>query len=262
MGREVKRVPIDFNWPMHVVWKGYMCPYSPVSCKQCGGSGLNKATKEIQDSWYGENYQNGWNHSLEQEDVQALIDADRLWDFTRIPLNDEQREIVKKKIADGSNSWLPFNNGRIPTAQEVNAWSRHGFGHDSINRMICVEAKAKRLGVYGKCELCHGEGQYWCEDKYEELYQNWERIEPPNGEGWQMWETTSEGSPISPVFQTPELLASWLADNGASSFGRDTATYDQWFKMISSSGWAMSAVSLDGHMMSGVEYAAIASNRK
>lgn len=43
-----------------------------------------------------------------------------------------------------------------------------------------------------------------------------------------MYETTSEGTPISPAFKTPEELAHWLADNKASAFGSMTATYEQW----------------------------------
>lgn len=46
-----------------------------------------------------------------------------------------------------------------------------------------------------------------------------------------MYENTSEGTPISPAFETPEKLARWLADNDASAFGGDTATYDQWLSM-------------------------------
>ena len=38
-------------------------------------------------------------------------------------------------------------------------------------------------------------------------------IEPPKGVGYQCWETTSEGSPISPVFKTPVELYNWLALN-------------------------------------------------
>ena len=39
------------------------------------------------------------------------------------------------------------------------------------------------------------------------------RIEPPTGDGYQCWETTSEGSPISPVFKTFVELCNWLATN-------------------------------------------------
>ena len=78
---------------------------------------------------------------------------------------------------------------------------------------------------------------------------------PPAGDGWQMWETTSEGSPISPVFDTPETLARWLADNEASSFGSETATYDQWLSMITD-GWApLMVVDSEHGLRSGVEAA-------
>ena len=33
--------------------------------------------------------------------------------------------------------------------------------------------------------------------------------------GWQMYETVSEGSPISPIFRTKEELADWLASPAA-----------------------------------------------
>lgn len=67
-------------------------------------------------------------------------------------------------------------------------------------------------------------------------------IEPLSGDGWQMWETTTEGSPISPVCDTPEELAAWLADNKASAFGSETAHYQSWLKMIKGSGSAPSMV--------------------
>lgn len=66
-----------------------------------------------------------------------------------------------------------------------------------------------------------------------------------------MYETTSEGTPMSPAFPTPEALATWLADTGASSFASYTATYDQWLQTIRR-GWAPSAVMADGRMESGV----------
>lgn len=56
-----------------------------------------------------------------------------------------------------------------------------------------------------------------------------------------MYETTSEGTPISPAFETPEELARWLADNGASAFGNDTATYEQWLR-VCRGGYAPTAV--------------------
>lgn len=72
-----------------------------------------------------------------------------------------------------------------------------------------------------------------------------------------MYEDTSEGTPISPAFLTPEELARWLADTGASAFGRSTATYEQWLKTCRGA-WAPSMVIADGQMMNGIEFAALA----
>jgi len=68
-----------------------------------------------------------------------------------------------------------------------------------------------------------------------------------------MYETTTEGTPISPAFKTPEELARWLADNNASAFGSSTATYEQWLSTCKS-GFAPSAVyTTENGLQSGVE---------
>ena len=68
-----------------------------------------------------------------------------------------------------------------------------------------------------------------------------------------MYENTSEGTPISPAFATPEELARWLVDNGASAFGISTGTYDGWLR-VARGGWAPSAVSIDGgQLVNGVD---------
>lgn len=70
-----------------------------------------------------------------------------------------------------------------------------------------------------------------------------------------MYETTSEGTPISPAFKTHEELARWLTDNSASAFGGQTATYEQWLATCKA-GWAISAVySPATGLISGVEAA-------
>ena len=56
-----------------------------------------------------------------------------------------------------------------------------------------------------------------------------------------MYEDTSEGTPISPAFETPEELARWLVDNKASAFGGDTASYEGWLR-VAQGGFACSAV--------------------
>jgi hypothetical protein len=66
-----------------------------------------------------------------------------------------------------------------------------------------------------------------------------------------MYETCSEGTPLSPAFKTAEELARWLADNKASAFGDQTATYEQWLGTIRQ-GFAFSAAIVGGKMVSGV----------
>lgn len=73
---------------------------------------------------------------------------------------------------------------------------------------------------------------------------------------FQMYENTSEGTPISPPMPDIESLARWLTDNNASAFGERTATYEQWLATCKS-GWAMSGMVIGGQVMSGVEFNAI-----
>jgi hypothetical protein len=68
---------------------------------------------------------------------------------------------------------------------------------------------------------------------------------------YMMYENTSEGTPISPAFATPEELAQWLVDNKASAFADMTATYDQWLR-VAKGGYSPSAIIVNGVMDSGV----------
>lgn len=56
-----------------------------------------------------------------------------------------------------------------------------------------------------------------------------------------MYEDTSEGTPISPAFATPEELSRWLVDNKASSFGASTASYEGWLR-VARGGFAIGMV--------------------
>ena len=122
-------------------------------------------------------------------------------------------------------------------------------------------------GIGGDCAPCEGDGTvypkveppaYSLASALGRLYQGLMAGESMGDfyrerYGWQMWETTSEGSPLSPVCDTSEDLAKWLTDNGASAFGGMTATYEQWLAMIGE-GSAISAMySPATGLVSGVE---------
>lgn len=70
-----------------------------------------------------------------------------------------------------------------------------------------------------------GKNNEWCPTCGGEL-EAYPKIDPPTGDAWQYWETTSEGSPITPPFATRPELAAWMVDNGESDESyRETLEY-------------------------------------
>lgn len=107
-------------------------------CHVCNGNGYHPAAQGIVNTFYAHQNTRGdhWNDKITQDEVQALVDAGRLIDFTR-----KQPE------------------GYVPSAEQVNA-AQHTRGlssHDAINRCILITARLKRLGIPEKCPECGGE---------------------------------------------------------------------------------------------------------
>ena len=244
MGRELKRVSLNFNWQKGKVWEGYVNPFYKHrhECKFCEGSTLNEATKKISDDWYSfgnaewidvnsrKRYNNlAWSNHLTDIEVDALMKSGRLGDISGFNGWFDEEE----------QSWFKFENGgqvkcdkpKYPSAEEVNKWNRESFGHDSLNQWICVKARANHLGVFGKCEHCNEEGYVFESEELKKKFDEWEEFDPPKGEGYQLWETTSEGSPSSPVFETLDALCEWCEKN-ATTFADYRATKDEWKKMF------------------------------
>lgn len=290
MGRQLRRVPLDFDHPVNKIWPGFLNPHYEhcQDCPICGGSGGSQYYNLYHAMWYGnapfdprstgsapyadthpkiralaernsryavwyearrlcQIFNTSWSHHLGQADIDALIKADRLWDFTRRPRTEEQAAA----LAFDGGYWMKEPNGYVPTAAEVNEWSLLGVGHDSINASVCCAARCERNSEPGDCAACGGSGSLWRSPEDEGAADAWEPTEPPTGEGWQMWETVSEGSPISPPFATAEELAAYLGEHDARS-----GTAAQWLKMILGSGWSISAVCDAAGFHTGVEYAA------
>lgn len=78
------------------------------------------------------------------------------------------------------------------------------------------------------CPVCKGSGIH---PDHEEAYEKWEQEEPPTGEGYQLWGTTTVGDPKSPVFRTLDELCEWCEQN-ATTFGTLTATKEQWKQLL------------------------------
>jgi hypothetical protein len=122
----------------------------------------------------------------------------------------------------------------------VNEAYMFGIGHDSINSDVCIEARCKRYGWETTCKKCGGDGAVWSSPEAEKACEEWEETPPPTGDGYQLWETVSEGSPVTPVFVTPEELADWLVANDTSV--TKGTTREQWLKFINCPGWSPSMV--------------------
>ena len=71
---------------------------------------------------------------------------------------------------------------------------------------------------------------------------------------YQMYETTSEGTPISPVMESKEDLARWLTDRNVNAFAGQTASYEAWLNLCDGNE-AISGFIVEGEIRSGVEFA-------
>ena len=122
---------------------------------------------------------------------------------------------------DEKGNYVPLF-GR-PYSQDLEEWIEgktqwdKGFRKGYLNdEWIAVEDEYKNTSYREWSGMCPDKSGYMPE---------W-----PKGERThiQMYEDTTEGTPISPVMETPEELARWLADNQASFFGGDATSYEHW----------------------------------
>ena len=192
MERELKRVAIDFDWPVGKTWDGFLNPHYK-ECAACSGRGSTAAKNQL-------------DHVM----------GDLLYSRDCGP---DMAELTGGLA------------GRPP---------RPPLGHDTID---CWSATTKVIAAaglpdsWGTCTACDGEG---IDQENIKAFNAWEPTAPPTGDGYQIWETVSEGSPISPVFATPKELAMhmagtrWGADRGSSA--------EQWLAFINGPGWAPSMV--------------------
>lgn len=141
-------------------------------CPHCEGSAANPATKAINEAWYSfdkvqwKQIDDGrrineaaWQYKLTEVEVEALAKEGRLWDF--IPRKKYRwNKAIDSWTENDHDDWIACEQPEYPTPEAVNEWAINGMGHDSINRWICVEARAKHLGVYGECGHCDDGRQY------------------------------------------------------------------------------------------------------
>ena len=69
---------------------------------------------------------------------------------------------------------------------------------------------------------------------------------------YQMYETTTAGTPISPPMESPERLARWLVEDQADAGIRQTASYEAWLRVCQGTP-ACTFMTVDGEALNGVE---------
>lgn len=206
MGRYIRKVKADFDWPLKQAWEGQFNPDKAPECTHCDGYGHSPEYRVLKDEWYGYHGGPKQMYNLEQYQVDALWKKGRLSNF---------------KVR--------------PTANEVNEWAKKAIlGHDSINCWIALRAKLERLKQPVKCSHCKGDGVVFRDKEHEEACKNFEATWPEDGPCFQLWQDTSEDSPITPVFETLEELAEHCADekNDISIFANDRLTKEDWLAMF------------------------------
>lgn len=225
--RIVKRVPLDFDAPLNETYAGYVMPAEirPSDCTDCEGSGYGQTARWLRTTFYAHNVGHpvgGWGDKLVQADVDALVEAGRLRQL-------RHREPTEDNPC--THEWV-----MVPrTAEEVNAAQRAPWGmdlhsHDDINVSVLVRSRCERLGADHECSTCNGHGLIGTPEQID-AYENWTGTEPPEGGGWQMWETTTEGSPQTPVFATAEELADYCAVH-CTVFADMRWTVDEWLASL------------------------------
>ena len=228
MGRTVKRVPMDFDWPWHKVWKGYINPYHGVDCPYCyrkednSSDGLSKEASKYYNLFYGYKCKGNYITNPYRPNMRYNPNSKpynmECWEYEFIIDNDDLR--------------MSLFGDEVPSYENVlECLLKQNFVDYMYIQWPLTEEYCRRNGFEAYCHHCHGEGTVWQTPKIKDLSENYQGIEPPTGDGYQLWETTSEGSPVSPVFATFDELCEWCADN-ATTFASFKATKEEWAKML------------------------------
>lgn len=206
MGRKLRRVPLDFDWPIGKIWHGYINPYYR-KCPDCD-NGYTAARERLQDlisliMLSGTDSQKGQNHPY-------FVNNFALYHNNIIPSPDMAELTIG--LAGRNMSFI---------------------GHDACDKWSAEKKIIKAAGldpdIWGICKFCNGDA---IDPAIKSKYEAWELFDPPTGEGYQLWDTTGDGSPISPVFAILDDLCNWCESN-ATTFAYNKTTAAEWKRMLS-----------------------------
>lgn len=260
MSREVKRVALGFDWPLRKRWEGYLTPERLYGepCQHCHG---------------GETWASRWLYLMcNRINMLASDVRDQEQGKPMHPwLADDQHPPVVWTESGAREGWPTGSRYDVmrPSADIVDLLAGiagvdpaevGGFlGRNTEYDLYKAIVKASALESWGACSHCEGHGEHEQYPGQRAEREAWEPHDPPQGDGWQLWESVSEGSPVSPVFATAEELVQWLTTSeGGAAAGpsRRPMTIEQarWFV---GAGWAPSGFVNAGGVHDGASYVGV-----
>lgn len=248
MSRELKRVPLDFDAPIGATWAPLVRPeeLAYAACPSCLGKGTTAA--------------HDWLHSIawlipmladdvrEQErgrDIHPYLGDLHNRPYTYVGPRGARQAVQPRPSADARELVLGL------TGREPDQFFGYGGSEAYAVMKAIIEAAGLNPETWGRCSACAGNGSTPTAEQIA-AHDAWKPAEIPVGEGWQLWQTVSEGGPVSPVFATDTELANWMVRAGEAR-SRDDA------RAFIKAGWAPSGASIGGKHMGGVEFIAATS---
>lgn len=198
MGREIRRVPTDFQHPTD--WY-----------------------QRIRRDLFSESTTTRWRNEFKPMYDKTHAEAVAEWE-------QECRESLESGLLD-----------EVSNQDDLDGWER-----DYPHRTEDIEQIRRDLGKPKWASIedyCGGRPED--DDGYQP--EGW----PPVDErGWAVYETVSEGTPLTPTFATAEELVDWLTEKGTSS---DPPMSREAAERFVTGGWAPSLMVTGGRVYSGLE---------
>ena len=218
MSRKIHRVPVDFDWPLNKVWQGYLEPdeLRGEPCPACNASGQTHFGWWLQRMSY----------------VMGMLADDVREQERGKPLHPWLRDFPNAHGHWENHQWVtdrpsPDALEFFARLMDVDPSEITGslFGKDT--HYAVLRKLLEITGVDVGCQTCEGHGSTEKYPGQRAEAEAWEPTGPPEGDGWQLWESVSEGSPISPVFADREGLIHWLTTDYSWGAQRTPLTREQ-----------------------------------
>jgi hypothetical protein len=257
VSRELYRVPLDFDWPLRKVWKGFINPYYQPCPEEANGKCFRGQTAA--GEWLsaichllgmiGEEAEQNTPEQLEHfKRVGRIYPHPCLAQWPQVPVANIPRGASKQEIAE----YLRKPPKILPLDAELADFIKKLAKEETLRYSSRYSIRCALLAAagitdeeWGLCQVCHGEGH---DPATKDQREAWKKTPPPAGEGWQIWETVSEGSPVSNVYATKEELIAYLISQGYTENAAEN---------FCEGGWVPSAVIRGGKIYKDIESAEI-----